>query len=125
MTKKPRGNLAKLIIKSLLVIPAICSLTNNLIALVKLEAACMRNRIIWLVVLAAFSFTLFMTFWLCLNAMLYLYLLSINISMVGAWLLLALFNFLILVITSLCIALINIDASFPETRKAIEQIFSK
>lgn len=125
MTKKQRNGLGTMIIKYLLVIPAIFSLTGNLLAMMKLEMKSMRKKLMVFFILAVFSCTLLMTVWLTLNTMLYLYLISISISVMMACLLIALLNFLLLVITALCMALIDIDASFPETRKAIEQLFSE
>lgn len=124
MTKKKSSSLGKTIIKYLLVVPAIFSLTNNIIMLMKLELACMRRKLIVFAILAIFSMALFLTFWLSLNVILYVYLVSINISILMSYVLLAVLNLLLLIISALCMALLNIDASFPETRKAVQQIFS-
>ncbi|HTM63434.1 MAG TPA: hypothetical protein VL360_02895 [Gammaproteobacteria bacterium] len=123
-TKKQHGNSSK-ILKLILFIPTVLSLIGNLFALMQSEVSLMRRKIIMLVMLSVFSFVLMTTAWICINWLLFTWMVHLYMSSITATILLLAFNLLLFVITCLLIALLNIDPSFPETRKAINNILSK
>jgi len=123
-TKKQHGNSSK-ILKLILFVPTIISLIGNLFALMQSEIYLMRRKIIMLVMLSVFSFVLMTTAWICINSLLYSWMIHLFTSSITATILLLTFNILLFIITCLLIALLNIDPTFPETRNAINNILSK
>ena len=122
--KKRRGTAGK-ILKYLMVLPVVFSLVGHVFSMMRAEVRLAQKRIITLAFMFFFLFVLIMTIWLCLNMLLYIYLISVPLSHVFSIIIIALLNLFLLVITCLLIALTKIELSFPETRKAINDIVLK
>tara|TARA_R110000868_G_scaffold15698_7_gene71644 strand:- start:971 stop:1348 length:378 start_codon:yes stop_codon:yes gene_type:complete len=124
MAKKNNAGIGQNILKILLIIPAIFSLTSSLISQAHLEAVQLKRSVVLLVVLTFFFFILMLSMWFCALGWLVLYLLSLNVGMMLALSLVFIFNLFLLIITCLVIRENKIDPSFPETRKVIKDLIS-
>jgi hypothetical protein len=124
MKKKNNAGLTRNIVKIFMIIPAIFSLTANLISHVRFEALLMKKQIVCLMILAMFFFVLLFSVWLCGIGVLVMYLHSLDVSMMMIAVLTFIINLLLLIIVSLLLVQLKIDPTFPETRKAIKEMIS-
>lgn len=124
MTKKHRARLSSTLLKMLLVIPALFSLTARLLALAQREIRMVRKKIIFLVAMTIASLVLLLSVWVCGNILLTLYLLSVNLSLMLSVTLILTLNTLLLIIVCLTMALVKVDLSLSETRRMVQSLLS-
>lgn len=125
MSKRKQDGTVSKILKIIFLIPALMSLFGNLFSMIQSELASMRKKLIALVILAVFSIVLMSSMWFCINALIFTYLTNLNLSVITSLVIMLSLNFLILIIISLIIALLKLDLSFPETRKAVKNVISR
>ena len=125
MSRKKHNGTGSKILKIIFLIPALLSLLGNLFSMIHDELVTMRKRLIILIVLAIFSIVLMSSVWFCMNALIFTYLMNLHLSTATSLVLLLSLNLLILIITCLTIALLKIDPSFPQTRKAVKEVISR
>lgn len=125
MSKQKRNGTASKILKIIFLIPALMSLFGNLLSMIQSELISMRKKLVVVAILAIFSIVLMSSVWFCINALIFTYLTNLNISIITSLVIMLSLNLLILIITGLTIALLKIDPTFPETRKAVKNIISR
>lgn len=118
MTKKKNG-IGQKLFRFALIVPAILSLADNFLSLLKSEAASLRKKVICFLMLALFALVIMMCLWLFLNALLFSYFLHINFGLATSMMLIIGGNFILLIMMFLIMAVMNLDISFPETRKTV------
>jgi hypothetical protein len=101
------------------------SLYNVFIAVghrLKQDAKAAGKNMLALVILSCFSFILCSSIWLCINALLFFYLLSIKLSILISLFIITLINSILLLIILLSILKIKNKLLFPHTRKLLEYL---
>ncbi len=124
MAKKHNSGLGRSILKFILIIPAIFNLVDILVTLAKNEAATIRRKMVFLLMMALFSFVLLASVWICASALLISYLLSLQLSLEISIMFVLILNVLLFLITCLILSLVKVDPSMPETRKVIKDLVS-
>jgi hypothetical protein len=99
------------LMKVALLLPAVAGMAAGLFSAAKFEVAAIRKRLILLFILAVFCCILLTSAWVCVNALLIVYLMSFNMSLACSITLAFFFNLFILISTCLAIAVLKIDAS--------------
>jgi hypothetical protein len=124
MAKKHSKNIGRMILKLLMVIPAVLNITVTLLAMVQSEWGSMRKKMVIFIILALFCLALMTSTWLCVTVLLLVYLQSLQLSLIPSLVILLLFNFMMLVIVGLAMNFIRVDPSFSQTRKTIKDMIS-
>lgn len=123
MTKKKKPTLGKALINLVLGIPVLLSLTKKIGTLVGYEARLAGRSILGMIMLILLSVILLSTTWLCLLAMLFVYLMSLHWSMQIILLTLVGVNVFILLIVFCLLIKHKKRLCFPETRYLLEETF--
>jgi hypothetical protein len=101
MAVKKRSTVSKTVVNLLLLLPSLLSLFSNLTSLIKIQAGVAGKRLIVLIVLAVAIAFLLLSSWLCLLALLFIYLTSLQLSMVMCVSIIFIANTILLFIVSL------------------------
>ncbi len=123
-TSKKKSHKAGRILKLLKVVPALFTFFGHLFSLMRAELSQIRRQLAVVIILTLFLLVLIFTVWISLNALLFLYLVTICHSVACAIGVIALANFMLLLLVSYFIATRKFNATLPETRKVISDIFS-
>ena len=124
MAKKTRTGLGRNLLKLVLFVPAILSMTTRILTAARLEITAVRRKIICFFLLGLSCLVLLITVWSGLCGLLFLYLLSLSLAPLQAMVFVLLLNIFLLIIACLCLALFRVDLSFPKTRKDIQKLIS-
>jgi hypothetical protein len=123
MARKKASNLSTLV-KYVLVLPAVFHLVHGIFEIAKDEAASIRRKFVYVVMAALFALALLASIWLCVTALIVLWLLSMHLTPVAAISITLLLNFLLLTIVGLLLSIVKLDPLLPETRKVIKDLLS-
>ncbi|TAK75441.1 MAG: hypothetical protein EPO11_05485 [Gammaproteobacteria bacterium] len=115
MTDEKKSALGKTIIKIAMAVPAICRIANRFCTLVEWEARLSRRSITAIIFLTFMAASLLTATWLCVLTILFVYFISLQMSLYVSLFLILLFNSLLLVIILLLIEKFKADLLFPET----------
>ena len=126
MAKKTRTrtSLVRNLLKLVLFVPAILSITTHLIEAARLEMSAVRRKVIYLFLLGLSCLVLLIAVWSGLCGLLFLYLLSLKLTLLQAMVFVLLANVFLLIIACLSLALMHIDLTFPKTRRDIQELMS-
>lgn len=123
MARKKSSNLSTLV-KYVLVLPAVFHLVHGIFEIARDEAAAVRRKFVYVVMAALFALALLASIWLCVTALIILWLLSLHLTPVAAITITLVFNLLLLMIVGLMLSIVKIDPLLPETRKVIKDLIS-
>lgn len=125
MSDKKVTSLSKFAIELVRVVMTLFKFIPNFIMLLELESQEAQKSLIALLVLYLIATTLMITTWICVLAMVYVYLTSMHISSLEALVLIVVFNLLLLVITALLMLNKKNQLAFSKTRHLLRNINKK
>lgn len=117
MANKKKYSLAGSIKDVLLLVPNLVSIARNITTLINLEARLAGKTALVLIVLSVVYAVLIVSVWLCVLALLFIYLLSLHLSPSLSLLVILVLNIALLVIIGFIISRIKKNLFFPVTSK--------
>lgn len=124
MAKKKKPTLSKTLFSLMVAIPTLLGLTKRIGALIKLEARLAKRGLFSIVIFALISALLLTASWLCVLAILFIYLSSLQWSTLNILIILLGINIFMLIITFSFVRKYQRRLSFPETRHMLRDIYS-
>jgi hypothetical protein len=122
MTHKKKLTISKAILKIIMLVPTLFSVFSNISVLIGWEARRAGKSIAILLLLSIVAGSIITTIWLCLLAMLFLYLISLHWSEIQALLCIALLNAVLLIIIGIIMSKVKNNLSFPAVRRQLQII---
>jgi hypothetical protein len=125
MAKKQSKSVGSKVLKFAMIIPAALSLMGNFFSLVQTEMMTMRKQLLCFIMLSLFSLMLMLSSWIFLNALILTYLMHVPFTLLSSLSLILAGNLFLLILTCVAILYLQIDPTFPETRKTIREIVTR
>ncbi len=122
MTQKKRSTISKYLLRAVMVVPMLFGVVGNIFSLLEIEARLTARSIFCILMLCILMVAILTTTWVCLLAMLFLYLVSWQLSWQLSLLILVLVNLVLLMLLAWIITAIKKDLFFPETRALLKSI---
>lgn len=122
MTKRKKPTLGRALINLVIGVPTLLSLTGRIGSLIGFEARLASQSLVGIIMLAIFSALLLTSAWLCLLAMLFVYLSSLHWS--PLLVLLALFGLNLILLLIVCRRMTKYKKRllFPKTRDLLDEV---
>ncbi|MHB1949224.1 MAG: hypothetical protein ACYCQI_14040 [Gammaproteobacteria bacterium] len=121
MAMKKKHSVIRTISTLFFMVPTIFNFVTNLCGLISSEARLAGRSIVMILILAVFLASLLTTTWLCLVAMLFVYLITHLSWMASLGVILGL-NLLLVLMVGLLIARAKKNLTFPETRSQLSEL---
>ncbi len=115
MASKKKFPLSETVINLLLLIPNILGIIRNITTLINLEARLAGKAVVLIIIFSVIYAILLTSTWICLLALLFIYLTSLQLSTMSALLIILGLNVLSLAIIGLVISRAKKNLLFPET----------
>lgn len=119
MAGKKKPILSKAILSLLIGVPTLFSLVGKIVTLIGLEARLAGRSLISIIILSVMFAILLTSTWLCVLAMLFFYLTSLQWTAQLSLLILVLLNIILLIIITLVISKFKRKLLFPHTRRRL------
>jgi hypothetical protein len=122
MAEKKRRSTGHMLTRLLLIIPTVFSFVNNITSLISYEARLATQNLVKIIILAIMTACMLITVWFCLLAVLFLYLIQLQLSWLLAGIIVLGLNLILLLTLILLLSKAKNTMFFSETRK---QLFNK
>lgn len=122
MTKKDESKIGKSLIGLVTVLPSIYRIATNIPRLLEADVRSTERSIFMILCLAVIGLVFLFSSWVCLLAILYLYLVSSQLSAMMSLFIIFILNFLLLIIVGLKMANKKNNVMFPGIRQLLRMV---
>ena len=114
-------SLSRVISKLIRVVPNVLNLACNMTSLLELEARLASRTVVYLLMLICMSVVLLTSTWMCMLAMIFIYLTMIHVNIFLILFILILLNIVLLLIIGMIVSKIQKNIFFPNVRRLVRK----
>ena len=122
MAHKKRSTIGKYLLRAVMTVPMLFGVIGNIFSLLEIEARNTGRSIFYILMLCIFTVSVLTTTWVCLLAMLFLWLVSLQLSWQLSLFVLVVVNLVLLLLMIWMITALKKNLFFPETRGLVKSI---
>lgn len=122
MANKKRQSLGDMIAKTILLVPNLVNIVSNITTLINIESRLTGRTLLSLIVFAVILGTLLVSTWMCVLALLFVWLTSLLWSPIYILLMIGMLNIIMSIIISVVIVKLKSNLLFPATRRTCRNL---
>lgn len=125
MTHKRKHSIGQYLLRAVMAVPMLFGVMGNIFSLIEIEARLTVRSLFFILTLSILMVAILTTTWVCLLAMLFLYLISWQLSWQLSLFILVLLNIVLLILLVWMLNTIKRHMFFPETRALVKSFLQK